>query len=117
MQGVGHAYVVIALAGLGAACSPAPETPETRGLVLTQEVGCGACHRIPGIAWPQGVVGPPLDAWSERALIAGRYPNTPDNLSRWVRDAPSMSAETGMPPMPLDEAEADAVAAYLLSLK
>lgn len=84
---------------------------------VMDEAGCGACHVIPGIRWPQGTVGPPLTDWGDRSLIAGEFPNTHENLSRWVRDAPAMSPSTGMPPAPLDERQASDVATYLLSLQ
>ena len=49
-------------------------------------------------------------------MIAGRLPNQPDMMTRFVRDAPSLLPDTGMPAMPLTEAEARDVAAYLYSL-
>ena len=79
-------------------------------------VGCAACHVIPGIDWPQGTVGPSLEGFAARPMIAGRLPNQPDVLTAWLIDAPSLSPGTGMPPMPLTEAEARDVAAYLYPL-
>ena len=88
-----------------------------RGLAVVERVGCASCHRIPGVAWPQGSVGGSLDRFAERSLIAGRLPNQPDTLAQWLRDAPSLSPETGMPPMPITDAEARDVAAYLYTLR
>ena len=107
------------LAGCGQADAPAqvPGADPERGRRLAAEVGCGACHSIPGVDWPRGTVAAPLDGFGDRSLIAGRFPNRPDNLARWVRDAPSMDPATGMPPMPLDEEEARDVAAYLHTLR
>lgn len=79
-------------------------------------VGCAACHVIPGIDWPQGVAGPSLEGFASRPMIAGRLPNQPGVLTAWLVDAPSLSPGTGMPPMPLTEAEARDVAAYLYTL-
>lgn len=87
-----------------------------RGRRVIEQVGCGACHLIPGVAWPQGRVGPTLDGFAEQALIAGRFPNQPEILTRWVRDAPSLSPQTGMPAVPMTEQEASDVAAYLYTL-
>lgn len=87
------------------------------GRVVMQAVGCGACHDIPGIPWPEGRVGPALANFGSQALIAGRFANDPETLSRWVRDAPSLAPETGMPPMPITEDEARDVAAYLYTLR
>lgn len=88
-----------------------------RGLVVIERVGCAACHRIPGVAWPTGAVGGTLDRFADRSLIAGRLPNQPDTLVHWLRDAPSLSPETGMPPMPITDAEARDIAAYLYTLR
>lgn len=88
-----------------------------QGLAVIDRVGCAACHRIPGVAWPTGSVGGSLSGFADRSLIAGRFPNQPEILVRWLRDAPSMSAETGMPPIPITEDEARDVAAYLYTLK
>lgn len=88
-----------------------------RGMAVMERVGCAACHRIPGVAWPQGSVGGALDGFAQRSLIAGRLPNQPDTLVQWLRDPPSLSPETGMPPMPITDAEARDVAAYLYTMR
>ena len=88
-----------------------------RGLEVIKRVGCAACHRIPGIAWPKGAVGGDLEGFARRSLIAGRLPNQPDTLVVWLQDPPALSPETGMPPMPLSSAEARDVAAYLYTLQ
>ena len=87
-----------------------------RGLAAMEQVGCAACHVIPGIDWPRGAVGGSLAGFGDRSLIAGRLPNRPDVLARWVRDAPSLAPDSAMPAMPLTEAEARDVAAYLYTL-
>jgi hypothetical protein len=87
-----------------------------RGLAVIETVGCAACHQTPGIAWPRGRVGGALAGFASRPLIAGRFPNQPDVLVRWLRDAPSLAPATGMPPQPLTEQQARDVAAYLYGL-
>lgn len=49
-------------------------------------------------------------------MIAGRLPNQPEVMATFVRDAPSLAPDTGMPSMPLTETEARDVAAYLYTL-
>jgi sulfur-oxidizing protein SoxX len=88
-----------------------------RGRRTAERFACGACHLIPGIEWPKGRVGGPLAGFADRPLIAGRYPNQPDTLVQWLRDAPSLSPETGMPPTGLSASEARDVAAYLYTLE
>lgn len=87
------------------------------GLETIERVGCAACHRIPGVDWPQGTVGGSLNGFADRSMIAGRFPNQPDILAVWIRNAPSMSATTGMPAMPITPTEARDVAAYLYTLE
>lgn len=87
-----------------------------KGLKVIERVGCGACHVIPGVDWPQGRVGGPLDGFGTRPLIAGSLPNQPDVLVRWIVDAPSLAPATAMPPQPLTQDQARDVAAYLYTL-
>ncbi|MCR5875325.1 c-type cytochrome [Phenylobacterium sp. J426] len=88
-----------------------------RGRDAAERVVCAACHEIPGIAWPRGRMGGSLAGFGGRPLIAGRLPNQPDILVRWVRDAPSLIPGTGMPPQDLSPAEARDVAAFLYTLE
>lgn len=110
----------IALAA-GSGCKPVPDRPKPapadmieRGRAAIVKVQCGACHAIPGIDWPQGRLGPPLDRIAGQGLIAGTIPNSPANLARFVRNAPAVKPGTAMPAMPLGEADSRAIAAYLL---
>ena len=103
-----------------AACKPPPEqrnfmpvADAVHGKAVIERVGCGSCHTIPGLRWPQGKVGPNLDGLAERALIAGKLPNEPDVLAAYIRNAPALVPGSGMPAMPVSEAEARDIAAYL----
>lgn len=87
-----------------------------RGKQIIGKVGCGSCHDIPGIGWPKGRVGPPLEGFANRSLIAGRIPNRPGNLASFVRDAPAVVPGSAMPKMPLNPQESRDVAAYLYTL-
>ncbi|MBU4138278.1 MAG: c-type cytochrome [Alphaproteobacteria bacterium] len=105
------------------ACGDQTEPPRTiagsdpaRGRAVMERVGCAACHDIPGIDWPRGRAGPSLEGFGSSPMIGGRHPNQPDVLVAWVIDAPSLSPATGMPPMPITEAEARDVAAWLYTL-
>lgn len=86
------------------------------GLAAMERVGCAACHAVPGVSWPEGRTASALKGFGARPLIAGRLPNQPDVLIRFVADAPALAPEIGMPPMPLTPAEARDVAAYLYTL-
>lgn len=120
---ISRSAIAPAMLGL-AACGATPiETDPpaadavARGKEAIVEAGCAACHAIPGISWPRGRVGPPLDDFGDRALIAGRFPNRPDILAAFLRDAPALVPESAMPPMPLSEGEARDAAAYLATLR
>lgn len=111
------------LAILSAACADKSDLPRglagadpARGRAVIERAACAACHVIPGIDWPRGEAGPSLERFGSSPLIAGRFPNQPAVLAAWVRDAPSLAPDTGMPAMPLTEAEARDVAAYLYTL-
>lgn len=94
-----------------------PEASAARGREVIERVGCAACHAIPGIAWPEGRVGPPLKGFAAGNLISGKLPNRPEILSAYVRNAPAVLPGTTMPAMPISEGEARDVAAYLYTLK
>lgn len=105
------------------ACAPPPDARQVlpqadaeRGRTAMVRAGCTSCHRVPGISWPEGSVGPALDGFARKGLIAGRLPNRPDLLAGFVRNAPTLLADTTMPAMPLSEEEAADVAAYLYTL-
>lgn len=115
---------MILAAGLLAACADkglpprqlAGADPE-RGREIARRVACGACHEIPGVDWPRGRTGGSLAGFGDRPLIAGRVPNQPETLVRWLRDPSSIAPETGMPAAPLTTAEARDVAAFLYTLR
>lgn len=115
-----HTVRTLLLLLLTAACKPPPDETHAmpqadaaRGKRAIERAGCGACHVIPGLRWPRGQSGPSLQGFAEQGLIAGRLPNRPDLLAAYVRDAPATLPGTTMPAMPLNEAEARDVAAYL----
>ena len=93
-----------------------PEGDPRQGREVLAELECGACHVIPGVPGARGRVGPALADYKRNVYIAGRYPNVPDILTRFVRDAPSMSPGTAMPAIEMSDAQARDIAAYLYSL-
>lgn len=86
------------------------------GRLLLRQFGCGGCHRIPGVAGARGQVGPPLDGLARRAYLAGVLPNTPQNLSRWIRASQDVSPGTAMPDMQVSQRQARDMVAYLYSV-
>ena len=94
-----------------------PQASVERGKAAIERAGCGACHTIPGVSWPQGKVGPSLSGFGRQTLIAGRVANRPDTLADFVRNAPAVVPGTAMPPMPLTPQESRDVAAFLYTLR
>lgn len=84
-----------------------------KGRAALARYECGVCHVIPGIPDAVGKVGPALDHYSRRSYVAGKFPNEPETLVRWIVDAPSMAPQTAMPAIAMTEQEAKDMAAYL----
>jgi cytochrome c oxidase subunit 2 len=65
-----------------------------------------------------GILAPDLTHFGSRTtLAAGMFPNTLDNVTAWLRDPPAIKPGSKMPNLGLSEADARALAVYLLSLK
>jgi cytochrome c len=88
-----------------------------RGELLVRRYGCNSCHLIPGFSEPKTQAGPPLAGILSRPQLAGRLPNTPENLIRWIRDPQSVSRGTQMPTLGVSEAEGRDLAAFLYALR
>lgn len=88
-----------------------------RGQQVIVHYQCGQCHIIPGIRHAHGVFGPPLIAMGSRTMIAGDFPNMPENLAHWVQAPTSMKPKTAMPDLGLTDQQARDVAAYLETLR
>lgn len=103
-------------------CGPSGAPPggsgnpaEGRTEVTRQQ--CGACHEIPGVQQASGLVGPPLEHFGRRTMIAGLLPNTPDNLVRWLRNPQAITPGNAMPDVGLTDRQARDIAAYLDTLQ
>jgi putative membrane protein len=88
-----------------------------RGKDAIAVYGCGSCHSIPGIRGADGMVGPPLDHWSQRRIIAGEVPNDPQRLITWITVPQSIEPGTAMPNMGVTDGQARDIAAYLYTLR
>lgn len=88
-----------------------------RGEQVIVHYECGKCHTIPGIHDAHGVFGPPLNFMGSRTIVAGNFPNVPDNLVHWIQSPTSMKPKTAMPDLGLSEQQARDAAAYLETLR
>lgn len=98
--------------------APAADAGEAiaAGKALFAGSACVGCHTVRGVS--HGVLGPDLTHFgSRRTLAAGMFPNAPERLTAWIRDAPALKPGVKMPAFSYTDAQAAALAAYLLSLK
>lgn len=115
----GAVFLAVAMV---AACGRAPDEEVSvdgdaaRGRTTVAEVGCGACHIVPGVPGARGTVGPSLAAFARRNFIAGSVPNEPATLAAFIRNAPAFAPDGAMPALPLSEADTRDIAAYLYTL-
>lgn len=87
------------------------------GRALLAQYQCGACHTIPGVPASRGTFAQPLNGWRHRSYIAGRLPNRPEVLARWIARPQALVPGTRMPDMGVAPDEAQAMAAYLFTLE
>lgn len=79
--------------------------------------GCAACHDIPGVDIARGYVGPSLEHIRSRSYIAGKLPNSPQNMVYWIQKPQEFLPHTAMPNMGISEADARDITAYLYSVR
>jgi len=79
--------------------------------------GCGSCHTIPRVRSAIGTVGPPLTGIASRSYLAGRLPNSPDNMVRWIQHPQHVEHGTAMPEMGVTDTDARDITAFLYTLK
>ena len=88
-----------------------------RGKRLIEQYGCQACHVVPGVKGPKGVVGPPLDKIAVRTFIAGKVQNTPQNMTQWLQNPQAFDPGNAMPNLGVTPVDARDITAYLFTLK
>lgn len=108
--------LLILLSIVVAGCSRSSTTSE-RGRELAQQYQCGTCHVIPGVNAANGTVAVTLESFGVRNYIAGRVPNTDENLAAWIRDPASLVPGTLMPSMGVTASDARDIGAYLRQLR
>jgi len=84
-----------------------------RGEAMFIDYGCGSCHKLSHVRKASGMVGPPLDGVAERAIIAGKLNNSPENLQHWIRDPQAVTPGTAMPDLNVGARDARDISAFL----
>jgi len=123
-RGLAAALTCAALAGCLRDLDPYLEERHTvaggkagEGPAAMRVYGCGSCHTIPGVRGADALVGPPLAGFAHRRYIAGRVPNQPDELVRWILHPQGVKPGTAMPDLGVTGQDARNIAAYLYTLK
>lgn len=88
-----------------------------RGRRLAERYHCGACHVIPDVPAARGRTAVSLAGFGRRSYIAGRLPNEPRLLERWLIEPAALVPGTAMPAMGVSAVDARDMAAYLRSLR
>src|SRR4051794_41968805 len=88
-----------------------------RGRAAVIRNGCVTCHTISAIRGANGLVGPPLDRIASRTYIAGVLQNSPDNMTRWIRNPPGVDPLTAMPNLHLNDDEVHDIVGFLYTLR
>ena len=87
------------------------------GQQVIRSYGCGSCHTIPGVDGALGKVGPSLQGIGGRTYLAGKLPNEPANMIKWIRQPQEVSPGTAMPELGVTEQDGKDMAAYLYTLQ
>jgi cytochrome c2 len=96
---------------------PASAGDANHGKQLIDQYGCTACHIIPGIDGPKGMVGPSLDHVASRPIIATSIPNSPQSMIAYIQNPQLANPQNVMPNLSVKPDEARDIAAYLYTLK
>jgi len=98
---------------------PDSTTLAGQGKRIYATAACIGCHTIDGIS--AGIIGPSLNHVGSRTTIAGGlFPNTPDEMAKWIADAPGRKPGAIMFPLAslgITQDQIPAIVAYLQSLK
>jgi cytochrome c oxidase subunit II len=95
----------------------APAAASSAGQRVFESTACVNCHAVSGTP-AKGRFGPDLTHLMSRDTIAaGAAPNTSQMLRLWIRSPDAIKPGSKMPAMGLSDADVDAVATYLETLR
>jgi cytochrome c oxidase subunit 2 len=86
------------------------------GKAIFARSACVGCHTIRGVS--SGTLGPDLTTFGSRhTLAAGILPVSVDTVAAWLKNPSALKPDAKMPALGLTDAQARAVATYLIELK
>ena len=98
--------------------APPPAGNSGRAKALAAQYGCNVCHVIPGVEGPAGSLGPSLAGFASRPTFSnGAVQATSANLTKYIQEPATVNPQTSMPAVGVNTADAQEIAAYLLTLK
>ena len=101
-----------------AAAPPPPAGNAERGKALAGQYGCNVCHAIPNVDGPAGSLGPSLAGFAARPTFSNAtVQTTPETLAKYIFEPASVNPQTSMPAVGVNTADAQDIAAYLLTLR
>lgn len=103
--------------GEGTATAAAASGDAANGKKLIDQYACLSCHTIPGFDGPQGSMGPTLEAFASRKVIAGGIANERRTVAAYLQNPQAVDPQNRMPPLGISEAEARDITAYLFTLQ
>jgi cytochrome c2 len=77
---------------------------------------CSSCHVIPGVPKADGTRGPSLAHWYGRRTFLSTFPNTPENMEKWLERPSHRKPGTTMPDLSVSSQESRDMTAYLFSI-
>tara|TARA_R110002110_G_scaffold21107_2_gene84219 strand:+ start:225 stop:584 length:360 start_codon:yes stop_codon:yes gene_type:complete len=102
--------LIVFIAHKDSSKSAGVDIPET-GASLYVAKGCAACHRK-----NSSNICPSLVNFAEKSLIAGKVPNTPENLRKWLKNPSSIKKGSAMPNLGLSDEEIELLIEYIQTL-
>jgi len=111
--GTGRAGRLLLLCMLPGVAQAADPYAAAKQIIAAQ---CAACHTVPGEPGAVGTVGPSLKGIARQQIIAGKLPNSPTNMVRWLMHPQQVVPGNAMPEMGLTPVQARKIAAYLYTL-
>ncbi len=92
-----------------------PEAQNSDGAKLFVQLPCQSCHALDGIS--VGTAGPDLTHLGGRSYIATFLPNTPQNMTAWLKNPQLEKPGTYMPNLGLTDDQLKSLVEFLESLK
>ena len=100
-----------------ATAAPSSAIDVERGKQALHQYACNACHIIPGVTGSAPHVGPTLEGFANRKLLAGMLTNTQENRVLWLMETQKVKPGTAMPQLGVAPQDARDMAAYLGTLR